>query len=326
MFVRRDFLKLAGAGAVSLAAGRRAIADAYPSKSVRVIVPFAPGGPSDSLARVIMKELGDRLGQQFYIENIAGAGANIGTAEAAKAAPDGYTIEIVTPSFAINPTLYAKAPYDPKQFDPISIVVTSPTGISVHPSVQAKTMKELIADIKASPGKYSYAHPGVGTPPHLVGELMRLTLGLDLVGIPFGGGGPAIVSTLGNHTPMTIGGITPAIQYIKDGKLRALALASSQHLETLPDVPTMAEAGFPGLEGDVWMAALVPAGTPKDIIERLNHEIVSIVKTPEIRKRLLDLGDVPIGNTPDEARAHINAEITKWAKVIKDANIKPEGM
>lgn len=323
MFVRRQFLKLAGASVV--AGATRVWADSYPSRSVRVIVPFAPGGPSDLLARVIMQQMSDRFGQQFYIENLAGAGANIGTAEAAKAAPDGYTILIVTPSFAINPTLYVKAPYDPKQFDPISIIVTSPTGITVNPAVPAQSMKELVADIKANPGKYSYAHPGVGTPPHLVGEMFRLSLGLDLVSVPFAGGGPAIVSTLGNHTPITIGGITPAIPYIKDGKLRAIALASSQHLETLPDVQTMAEAGYPGIEGDVWIAALAPAGTPHDIVDTLNHEIVRITKLPDIRKRLLELGDVPIGNTPDEARALIDVEITKWAKVIRDANIKPEG-
>jgi len=323
MLVRRQFLKLAGASVVT--AATRARADSYPSRSVRVIVPFAPGGPSDVLARVIMKEMSDHLGQQFYIENIAGAGANIGTAEAAKAAPDGYTVLIVTPSFAINPTLYAKAPYNPKEFDPVSIVVNSPTGITVNPAVPAKNMKELVADIKANPGKYSYASPGVGTPPHLVGELFRLSLGLDLVHIPFGGGGPAIVSTLGNHTPITIGGVTPAIPYVKDGKLRALALASTQRLETLPDVPTMAEAGYPGIEGDVWIAALAPAGTPRDIIDTLNREIVRITKTPDVRKHLLELGDVPVGNSPEEARAFINAEIAKWAKVIRDANIKPEG-
>jgi tripartite-type tricarboxylate transporter receptor subunit TctC len=323
MFVRRQFLKLAGASIV--ASATRARAESYPARPVRVIVPFAPGGPSDLLARVIMQQMSDRFGQQFYIENLAGAGANIGTAEAAKAAPDGYTILIVTPSFAINPTLYVKAPYEPKQFDPVSIIITSPTGITVNPSVPAQSMKELVADIKANPGKYSYAHPGVGTPPHLVGELLRLSLGLDLVSVPFAGGGPAIVSTLGDHTPITIGGITPAVPYIKDGKLRALALASSQHLETLPDVPTMAEAGYPGIEGDVWIAALVPAGTPRDIVDTLNREIVRITKLPDIRSRLLELGDVPIGNTPDEARALINAEITKWAKVIHDANIKPEG-
>jgi tripartite-type tricarboxylate transporter receptor subunit TctC len=323
MFVRRHLLKLAGASVLAAATGARAAG--YPSQSVRVIVPYAPGGPSDLLARVIMQQMSDRLGQQFYVENIAGAGANIGTVEAAKATPDGYTILIVTPSFAINPTLYAKAPFDPKEFDPVTIAVTSPTGISVHPSVPAKTMKELVADIKANPGKYSYAHPGVGTPPHLVGELFRLSLGLDMVGIPFGGGGPAIVSTLGNHTPITFGGITPAVPYIKDGKLRGLALASAHRLEALPDVPTMAEAGYPGIEGDVWIAALVPAGTPKDIVDLLNREIVRIVRLPEIQKRLMELGDVPVATTPDETRAFINAEITKWAKVIRDANIKLEG-
>jgi tripartite-type tricarboxylate transporter receptor subunit TctC len=322
MFGRRNFLKLAAGAFIGARAAR---ADAYPSRSVRVIVPFAPGGPSDLLARVVMKEMSDHFGQQFYIENVAGAGANIGTAEAAKAVADGYTILIVTPSFAINPTLYVKSRYDPKEFDPVSVVVTSPTGITVNPAVPATTIKELVAVIKANPGQYSYASPGVGTPPHLVGELFRLSLGLDLVHIPFGGGGPAIVSTLGNHTPITIGGITPAVPYIKDGKLRALAMASKQRLETLPDVPTMAEAGYPGIEGDVWIAALVPSGTPRDIVDLLNREIVRITKLPDIRQRLLELGYVPVGNSPDEARAFINAEIAKWAKVIHDAHIKPEG-
>jgi tripartite-type tricarboxylate transporter receptor subunit TctC len=323
MIVRRHLLKLAGAGALAAATGARA--QGYPSRSVRVIVPYAPGGPSDLFARLVMQQVSDRLGQQFYIENVAGAGANIGTAEAEKAAPDGYTVLIVTPSFAINPTLYAQAPFDPKAFDPVTIAVTTPTGISVNPSVPANTMKELVADIKANPGKYSYAHPGVGTPPHLVGEELRLSLGLDLVGIPFGGGGPAITSTLGNHTPITIGGITPAVPYIKAGKLRALALASAHRLDSLPDVPTMAQAGYPGLEGDVWIAVLVPAGTPKNIVDLLNREIVRIVRLPETRARLMDFGDVPVATTPEEARAFIGAETTKWAKVIHDAHLKPVG-
>jgi tripartite-type tricarboxylate transporter receptor subunit TctC len=316
---RRHFLKLAGAGVFGVAAPRQSWSDTYPSRSVRVIVPFAAAGPTD----VVAQQLSNRLGQQFYVENIGGAGSNIGMGEAAKAVADGYTVLFVSPAFAINATLYDKVPYDAeKSFVPITVAVDSPTALSIHPSLPATSVKALVELIKANPHTYSYASPGAGTPPHLVGELFRLSLGLDIVHVPFTGGGPAVVSTLAGHTPILFGAVPPAVPHIKAGKLRGLAMASPRRLKALPDIPTMAEAGYPGIDGDTWFAALAPAGTPKAIVDLLNHEIVSILATPQSQEQLAALGYETIATSPEESDRYIKAEIAKWAKVIREANLK----
>src|SRR5215471_19542572 len=246
MLPRRRFLRLAGTTAAVLAAPRVGRAQSYPTRSVRMIVPFAPGGPTDLFARMIAPKLSEQMGQQFYIENVGGAGGNIGAGRAAQAAPDGYTLLVDGANFVVNSALYASVPYDPfKSFEAVTMSVTSAVILTVHPSVPAKTVKELVALIKANASKYSYASPGTGTPPQLVGELFRITLGLDLLHVPFKGGGEAIASAVGGQTPVSFGALAPAVPLVKDGRLRALAVASKTRSPALPDVPTMAEEGYP---------------------------------------------------------------------------------
>jgi tripartite-type tricarboxylate transporter receptor subunit TctC len=322
---RRRFLQLAGAAAALAAVSRRASAQAYPARAVRIIVPYGPGGPTDVFGRLIAQKLSEHLGKQFFVENVGGAGGNIGMGRGAKAVPDGYTILVVGNPYVVNPTLYDTVPYDPvKDFDPVTLAVTTTTLLTVNPSVPAQTVNDLVALIKANPGKFSYASPGTGTAPHLVGELFRLSLALDLVHVPFNGGGPAIGSVLAGHTPISFGVPAPAVPLIADGKLRALAVTSKTRSHALPDVPTMAEAGYPHIEGNAWYAVIVPAGTPKDITTLLHREIVKIIALPDMKERLATLGFDPVANTPDEFAAEIKTEIATWAKVIRTAGIKME--
>ncbi len=266
-----------------------------------------------------------RLGQQFFVENITGATGNIGTGLAAKAAPDGYTLLFAFSSYVVNPTLFNKIPYDPyKDFEPVTLAVTSTTVVTIHPSVPAKTVKDLVALIRANPGKYSYASAGAGTQAHLAGEQFRLSLGLDLVHVPFNGGGPAIAAVVGGHTPIGFSSPAASIPQIKEGNVRALAITSKTRSQILPDVPTMTEAGYPEIEGDSWVGVLVPAGTSKDIINLLHREIVRIIALPDMKARLGELGYDPIASTPQEFAIRIKVEIENWAKVIRAANIKAE--
>jgi tripartite-type tricarboxylate transporter receptor subunit TctC len=323
IMTRRKLLGASCATAAAFVSPRLASANVYPTKPVRIIVPFAAGGPNDLAARLIAQGLSSTLGKQFYVENIGGAGGNIGTGQAARAAADGYTIITVAPSYAANPALFDSVPYDPvKSFDAVTVAATAPTILTVHPSVPATTVAELIAAIKATPGKYSYASPGTGTPPHLLGELFRISLQLDMVHIPFSSGGQAIGSTLAGHTPISFGALPPAVQHVKEGKLRALAITSTAPSDALPGVPTIAQAGYPDFAADIWTAVLVPAGTPKEIVSLLQHEIAKSVAMPETRERMSALGYQPVGNTPDECAKHITTEATRWAKVIRDAGIR----
>lgn len=320
---RRTLLSASFATAATVVSPCLARAGAYPVKPVRIIVPFAAGGPNDVAARLIAQGLSDRLGQQFYVENIGGAGGNVGTGQAARAAADGYTILTVAPSYAANPALFDSVPYDPvKSFDPVTLAATAPTVLTVHPSVPAATVTELINAIKDTPGKYSYASPGTGTPPHLLGELFRLSLKLDMVHIPFSSGGQAIQSTLAGHTPISFGALPPAVQHVREGALRALAITSKTPADALPGVQTIAQAGYPDFAADIWTAVLVPAGTSKDIIALLQREIARLIVSPDIRDRMAALGYDPVGDTPDECAEHIRVEATRWTKVIQEAGIK----
>jgi tripartite-type tricarboxylate transporter receptor subunit TctC len=320
---RRKLLGASCAMAAAFVSPRLAQADVYPAKPVRVIVPFAAGGPNDLAARLIAQGLTESLGKQFYVENIGGAGGNVGTGQASRAASDGYTIIAVAPSFVANPALFDRVPYDPvKSFDAVTVAATAPTVLTVHPSVPATTVAELIAAIQATPGKYSYASPGTGTPPHLLGELFRLSLQLDMVHVPFSSGGQAIGSTLSGHTPISFGALPPAVQHVKEGKLHALAITSTAPSDALPGVPTIAQAGYPDLAADIWTAVLVPAGCPKNIVLLLQREIARLLAQPDTKQRMAALGYRPIGNTPDECARHITTETTRWAKVIRDAGIK----
>ncbi len=324
-FSRRKFVHLAAAAGAVAAWPRGAAALDYPARPVRMIVPFAPGGPTDVFARLLAQRLSEQLKVQFYIENVPGAGGNIGAGRAAEATGDGYTILVDGANFVVNPALYQQTPYDPtKSFEPVTIAVTAAAVLTVNPSLPVQSVKELVDLIKANPGKYSYASPGVGTPPHLVGELFRLTLGLDLVHVPFNGGGPAVASTVGGHTPISFGSTAPAVPMIKDGKLRALAVTTKTRSRALPDVPTMAEAGYPEIVGESWFAVVVPAGTPKDVVALLSRETTAAVKSPEMAPRLAELGYEPVASTPEECEATFKTEAVKWTKVIHDAGIKGE--
>jgi tripartite-type tricarboxylate transporter receptor subunit TctC len=310
-------LLLVGAGEV--------MAQTYPSRTIRMIVPFAAGGPTDVIARIVAQKLSETWGQQIYAENIPGGGGNTGIAMAARAPADGYTILVVSTGFIVNPSLYAKVPYDPiKDFAPITLVASSPNVLSVYPEVPAKSVRELIDLIKASPGKYSFAQPGTGSTPHLAGELFKLRFGLDLVMVPFNGAALAINSTLGGHTPIAFTALPPAMANIKDGKLRGLALLSLKRSVALPDLPTMAEAGVPDQESDTLTGMVAPAGTPQAIIERWNSEIAHVVALPEVRQRLQDLGFEPVADAPAHFGERIRTEMAKWAKVVHDANIKAD--
>ena len=324
-FHRRQFLQLGGAAAVGLAAPPIALAQAWPSRAVRVIVPFTPGGPTDLFARLIAPKLSDQMGQQFYIENVGGAGGNIGAGRAAQAAPDGYTIHINGGNYVINPSLFHEVPYDPiKSFEPVTIAVTSPVLLTVNPSVPANTVKELVEQIKANPQKYSFATPATGTPPDLVGELFRLTLKLDLVRVPFKGGGEALTSVLGGQTPISFGAIAPAIPLVKAGKLRALAVTGKARMSAVPEVPTMAEAGYPEIDGETWFCVVAPKGTPRDIITKLHDAVAKAVADPDVRQKLEVLGYVPPMSSAEEATARFESDGAKWAKVIKESGMKPE--
>lgn len=309
--------------AAALLAGS-CLAQAWPTRPARMIVPFAPGGPTDVMARILGQKYTESLGQAFVIENRAGAGGNIGMGAAAKAPPDGYTVLVSSSSYVVNPSLYAKVPYDPyKDFAPVTLAAASPNVLTVHPSVPAKSVQELIALIRSASGKYNnYAQPGTGTTPHLSGELFKLTFKLDIVNVPFNGAGPAITSTVAGQTPIAFTALPPTTPHVKSGALRALGVTSHKRSVALPDVPTMAEAGISGQEAETMQGIFVPAGTPRGIIDRLHRETARIVALRDVREKLLALGFDPIASTPEEFASYIKVEIAKWAKVVKEANIK----
>jgi tripartite-type tricarboxylate transporter receptor subunit TctC len=298
-------------------------AQTYPTHPVRLIVPFSAAGPTDVIARIIAQKLSDAWGHQVYTENYPGAGGNTGIVMAAKAAPDGYNMLAVSTGFIVNPSLYAKVPYDPiKDFSAVTLVAASPNVIATHPSVPAKTLQELIALIKQHPGKYSFAQPATGSTPHLAGELLKLKFGLDLVTVPFTGAALAINSTVGGHTPISITALPPAMSTIKEGKLRGIAVLSTRRSPALPDVPTNVEADVPDLESDTLTGIVAPAGAPKEIVDRWYQESVRIVALPDVRERLETLGFAPIANSPEEFAQRLKTELVKWRQIVRDAHIR----
>jgi tripartite-type tricarboxylate transporter receptor subunit TctC len=308
--------------ATSVLASVRGWTQAYPSRPVRVIVPVAAGGANDTTARLFAQKLSGNLGQQFYVENMPGAGGNLGIASAARAPADGYTLLAGGGNFVINPSLYAKIPYDPyKDFAPVSLMCSSPHMLAVHPSVPARTVEEFIALAKARPGRLSYGSAGRGTPAHLAGELFKLAFDLDITHVPFTGGGPAITATLGGHTPAIVSALPTGAPYAMAGNVRALAMMGAKRSSLLPDVPTMAEATGVDLQADIVTGLVAPTGTARDIVDLLHRTVAKIIAPPEFRERLAGLGFEPVASTPEHFAAWLEAEIAKWGKVIRDAGI-----
>ncbi|MFL6822108.1 MAG: Bug family tripartite tricarboxylate transporter substrate binding protein [Xanthobacteraceae bacterium] len=314
-----------GLAALLIAATGFAQPSTYPNRPVKMVAPFAPGGPVDVVARVLAPKLSESLGQQFYVENHPGGSGNIGTALVAKAPLDGHTVLVISSTLVVNPSLFAKLGFDTTtDLAPVSLVGVSPQVLLVHPSVPATSLKELVAWVKASPGQHSYAHAGLGTPGYLAGEMLKQAFGLDLVAVAFNGGGPAITSTIGGHTPILFTSISTAAGHIKQGTVRALAVTSARRSPALPEVPTLAEAGAPDQESEIILGVLVPGGTPQEVIDRLHREIVRIVALPDVGARLSALGFEPIASTPQEFADRIKWQIGKWAKVIRAGGIKVE--
>jgi tripartite-type tricarboxylate transporter receptor subunit TctC len=296
----------------------------YPDHKIRMIVPFAAGGPTDVIGRLVAERLSETLGQQVYVENLPGAGGNLGVETAKRAAPDGYTIVAVSTGFIINPSMYAKIGYDPlKDFAPISLVAASPNVVVVHPSVPAKNLKELIDLVKAKPDAYSYAQPSTGSTPHLAAEQMKQMFGLDkLTMVPFNGAPLAINSALGNHTPIAFTALPPAIGAIKDGSLRGIAILAKQRIAALPELSTNIEEGVPGLESDTLTGIVAPAGTPPAIVEKWHAAIAKMAADPAVKQKLDALGFVPVANSPAEFEDRIKSEAARWDKVVKAAGIR----
>jgi len=285
-------------------------------------VPFAAGGPTDVIGRMVAERLSDVFGQQIYTEDLPGAGGNLGVEAAKRADPDGYTVLAVSTGFIINPSMYSKIGYDPlKDFAPISLVAASPNVVMVHPSVPAKDLKELIALVKANPGKYSFAQPATGSTPHLAGELFKQKYNLDMVMVPFNGAPLAVNSAMRNHTPIAFTALPPAIGNIKDGSVRGIALLARQRVPSLPDLSTSDEQGVTGLESDTLTGIVMPAGTPQAVIDKWHDAIVKMIADPEIKKKLDTLGFVAVANSPAEFSARIKSEAARWDAVVKAARI-----
>ena len=295
----------------------------YPNKPVKVIVPFAPAGPTDVMARLIAQKLSETLGQQFYVENHAGAGGNLGMSLVAKSAADGYTILVASASYVVNPSLYAKNPYDPyKDFAPVTLAAASPNIVVVHPDLPVKSIKELVDYIKANPAKSSIANPGVGTTPQLAAELFKLQLKLDATSVPFGGAGPAIQSAVAGHTPIAFTALPPTAPQVQGGKLRGLAVTSAKRSAAFPDIPTLEEAGMKGQESETMQGFFLPGGAPKELVQFLNAEIAKVMAMPDVKAKCAQLGFDVVANSPDKFAEYIKAEVEKWARVIREAKIE----
>ncbi len=315
---------LCGVAGVALAGGAAAQPQ-YPGRPVRLIVPFPPGGGTDTLARILGQKLTEALGQQVVIDNRPGAGTNIGAEIAAKAPPDGYTVLMGNIAHAINVTLYAKLSYDlVRDFAPVTLLASTPNILVVHPSVPARSAKELIALAKARPGQLDYASSGGGSSAHLAAELFNSMAGVKMTHVPYKGGGPAVIALVGGQCSVGFATTPSVLPQVKSGKLRGLAVTSAQRSASTPDLPTLSEAGVPGYDAGTWYGLLVPTGTPKEIIARLHAESTRQLRQPDVRERLDATGFEPIGNTPEEFGAYIRSEIEKWSKVVKASGARAD--
>ncbi len=302
------------------------LAATFPDKPLRMVIPFPPGGPNDMLGRLLAQEMGKEMGQPIVIENKGGAGGTIGTDQVAKAAPDGYTILLSgTASLSIAPSLYKNMPYDPvKDIAPIGLVGTAPSLLIVNPKLPIQTVGELISYAKANPGKLNFASAGVGTPPHLAGELFKTMAGVDIVHVPYKGGGPALVDLVAGQVQLYFSGISSALPQVKQKTVRPIAVTGLKHTAQMPNMPTIAESGLPGYEVENWYAIVAPAGTPAAVINRLNASLLKILDQPNVQKQMAELGIDPQGSSPADLATYQKAELAKWAKVAKGAGINPE--
>jgi len=322
--VRHAALFLLGVSAFALAAIAGAQAPAYPTKPIRLVVPFPAGGATDILAREVAKHLTDAWGQSVVVDNRPGAGGNIGSELVAKAAPDGYTLEMGTVgTHAINASLYSKMPYDHvRDFVPVILVAGVPNVLEVNPALPVNSVQELIAYAKANPGKLNFASSGSGTSIHLSGELFKVMAGVQMMHVPYKGSAPALQDLIGGQVQLMFDNLPPSLPQIKAGKLRALAVTSAARAPALPDTPTVAEAGLPGFEASSWFGVLAPAGTPPEIVNKLNAEIAKWLASPGAKEKLANVGANIAGGTPEDFARHIQAETAKWAKVVKESGAK----
>lgn len=299
-----------------------ALADVYPNKPVKVIIPFPPGGPTDVLGRIVAQGLAAKLGQPFVVENRPGASGMIGATQVAKAPADGYTLLVNASLHVINPSLYPKMDHDPiKDFSPVSQIADVPMVLVVNKTNSAKNLKDVIAQAKATAG-ISFASSGNGTAPHLAGEAFNVAAGLKLTHIPYKGSAPALSDVIGGHVSMMFDPLASSTPFIQSGSLRPIAVTTTKRVPTLPDVPTMAESGLPGYEISTWYGVWAPANTPKDIVAKLSSEIAKLVREPEMAKRIMDLGSIPVGNTPAEFEAYNRSEQVKFAKIVRQSGAK----
>jgi tripartite-type tricarboxylate transporter receptor subunit TctC len=297
---------------------------AWPTRPIRMIVPFPPGGSNDIVGRMVGQHLSDRLGKSVVVDNRGGAGGLIGTETAIRAQPDGYTLLIISVAYSYNPAIY-KLPYDPiKAMTPVAQIGSGPNVLAVHPSVPAKSVKELVALAKAKPGQLNYATAGIGSFQHLSSELFKIMTGANIVHIPYKGGGPAMLAVMGGQAQISIGSLIQTLPHIRSGKFRALATGGAKRNPALPDVPTIAEGGVPGYEASNWWGIIAPAGLPAAVTKRVNAEVAGILAQPEIQKWFITEGAEAVNRSPDEFRKWIVAEMGKWGKVVKEAGIKPE--
>jgi len=297
---------------------------AYPSKPIRLVIPYPPGGGADTIGRPLAQKMSEKLGQQLVVENRGGANGNIGMEHVARAAPDGHTIVLaLTAQLAINPALYGKVPYDPvRDYAPITLFGTGTYILVVHPSLPVKSVKDLIALAKAQPGQIAYSSSGNGSGGHLAAELLNSMAGIKMLHVPYKGGGPALVDLIAGQVQVLFSTQLASWPHIQSGRIRALAVSTAKRPASIPDLPTVAEAGLPGYDAGVWYGILAPAGTPREIIARLNAEIVRALNAPDFRKFLVGNAIDPIGSPPEELGQYIKSELVKWARVVKDAGVR----
>jgi tripartite-type tricarboxylate transporter receptor subunit TctC len=319
-------LLLLGLLAVPLPVAAQQSVEGYPARPVKVIVPYPPGAAADIIGRIVAQKLSDATGTQFFVENLPGAGGTIGTGTAARATADGHTLLVMNQDYVVQPAVKSKVPYDPfKSFVPIASVAAAPETISVHPSLPAANMQELIVLLRANPGKYGYASPGHGTSPHVAVErLFKLTLGLDVVHVPFQGGAPAVAATIAGHTQILHITLPLIAQHVKEGKLRGIAVTDTRRSPMLPDLPTLAEQGIADHEVGYWTGVLAPAGTPKAIVEALGARLTRILSQPDVKDRLATLGFAPLAGTSAELAAMIKTEAAEWDRVVRGAKLAVE--